>query len=93
MISPVETQIGADSKKVGFVHLGCPKNLVDTEHMLGLLNQAGHSIVADDTEADVMLVNTCSFIDASQRESVKHLVSLAEAGKKIIITGCMAQKY
>lgn len=80
-------------QKVGFVHLGCPKNLVDTENMLGLLSQAGHTIVADDAEADVMLVNTCSFIEDAQKESVKHLVQHAEAGKKIVVTGCLAQKY
>jgi len=89
----IETEIKPTSQKIGFVHLGCPKNLVDTEHMLGLLNQAGHRIVGDDSEADVMLVNTCSFIDQSQQESVRHLVHLAEAGKKIIVTGCLAQKY
>lgn len=80
-------------QKIGFVHLGCPKNLVDTENMLGLLQQAGHTVVGDDHDADIMLVNTCSFIDKAQEESVRHLVSLGEAGKKIIITGCLAQKY
>ncbi len=80
-------------KKIGFVHLGCPKNLVDTENMLGLLSHAGHQIVGDESEADVMLVNTCSFIDKAQEESVRNLVHLAEAGKKIIITGCLSQKY
>jgi len=87
-MTPTETP-----QKIGFVHLGCPKNLVDTENMLGLLQQAGHTVVGDDQDADIMLVNTCSFIDKAQEESVRHLVSLGEAGKKIIITGCLAQKY
>ncbi len=80
-------------QKVGFVHLGCPKNLVDTENMLGLLHNAGHKVVGDESEADIMLVNTCSFIDKAQEESVRNLVHLAENGKKIIITGCLAQKF
>lgn len=80
-------------KRIGFVHLGCPKNLVDTENMLGLLQNAGHQIVGDEAEADVMLVNTCSFIDKAQEESVRNLVHLAAAGKKIVITGCLSQKY
>jgi ribosomal protein S12 methylthiotransferase len=83
----------SDSQKIGFVHLGCPKNLVDTEHMLGLLNEAGHTIVGEESDADVMLVNTCSFIEQAQVESVRNLVTLAEAGKKVVITGCLAQKF
>lgn len=88
-----DSPIASRPQKIGFVHLGCPKNLVDTENMLGLLSNAGHQVVGDENDADVMLVNTCSFIDQAQAESVKHLVQLAEAGKKILITGCLAQKY
>lgn len=80
-------------KKVGFVHLGCPKNLVDTETMLGLLDGAGHEIVASEEEADIVLVNTCAFIEKAQQESVRSLASLAEQGKKLIISGCLAQKF
>jgi ribosomal protein S12 methylthiotransferase len=80
-------------EKIGFVHLGCPKNLVDTETMLGVLTKAGHHIVADEADATVMLVNTCAFLESAQRESVKHLVQLAEQGKKILVTGCLAQKF
>ncbi len=80
-------------RKIGFVHLGCPKNLVDTENMLGLLEKDGHQIVADDSEADVMLVNTCAFIDKAQEESVRVLAELAEQGKKLVISGCLAQKF
>ncbi|MCA9807996.1 MAG: 30S ribosomal protein S12 methylthiotransferase RimO [Cyanobacteria bacterium HKST-UBA06] len=80
-------------KTIGYVHLGCPKNLVDTETMLGKLGSAGHRIVGDESQADVVLVNTCSFIDSAQQESVQNLVRLAEDGKKVIITGCLSQKY
>ncbi len=80
-------------RKISFVHLGCPKNLVDTENMLGLLEQDGHEIVASEEEADVVLVNTCSFIEKAQEESVQVLANLAEQGKKLMITGCLAQKF
>lgn len=80
-------------KKVGFVHLGCPKNLVDTETMLGILDKDQHQIVASEEEADIVLVNTCAFIDSAQQESVSVLASLAEQGKELLITGCLAQKF
>lgn len=86
---PVQTQ----KKKVGFVHLGCPKNLVDTETMLGILDRDSHEIVADEADADVVLVNTCAFIDKAQEESVRVLANLAEQGKELLITGCLAQKF
>lgn len=81
------------AKKVGFVHLGCPKNLVDTENMLGLIEGEGHQIVASEEEADIVMVNTCAFIEKAQEESVRTLVNLAEQGKKLMITGCLAQKF
>lgn len=80
-------------KKVGFVHLGCPKNLVDTETMLGILDKDQHQIVASEEEADIVLVNTCAFIDSAQKESVSVLANLAEQGKELLITGCLAQKF
>jgi len=80
-------------KKVGFVHLGCPKNLVDTETMLGILGQDNHEIVADESEADIVLVNTCAFIESAQQESVRALANLAGQGKELIIAGCLAQKF
>lgn len=80
-------------KKVGFVHLGCPKNLVDTETMLGILDKEHHQIVASEEEADIVLVNTCAFIDSAQKESVGVLAGLAEQGKELLITGCLAQKF
>ncbi len=80
-------------KKVGFVHLGCPKNLVDTETMLGILDKDQHEIVGSEEEADIVLVNTCAFIDSAQKESVGVLAKLAEQGKELLITGCLAQKF
>jgi ribosomal protein S12 methylthiotransferase len=78
---------------IAFSHLGCEKNRIDTEHMLGLLVQAGYEVDADEELADYVIVNTCSFIQAAREESVRTLVELAEADKKIVITGCMAQHF
>lgn len=82
-----------EPKKIGFVHLGCPKNLVDTETMLGILGRERHEIVGDEAEADIVLVNTCAFIESAQTESVRALATLAEQGKELIIAGCLAQKF
>lgn len=79
--------------RIAVAHLGCDKNRVDTEHMLGLLVQEGFSVDADETDADYVIVNTCSFIQEAREESVRTLVTLAEAGKKIVITGCLAQHF
>lgn len=78
---------------VAFNHLGCEKNRVDTEHMLGLLVQAGYGVDANEELADYVVVNTCSFIEEARKESVRTLVELAEANKKIVITGCLAQHF
>ena len=78
---------------IAISHLGCEKNRIDTEHMLGLLVQAGYEVDANDELADYVIVNTCSFIQAAREESVRTLVELAEANKKIVITGCMAQHF
>lgn len=78
---------------IAISHLGCEKNRIDSEHMLGLLVQAGYEVDADETAADYVIVNTCSFIDAARAESIRTLVELAEADKKIVITGCMAQHF
>ncbi|KAM3101011.1 30S ribosomal protein S12 methylthiotransferase RimO [Phormidesmis sp. 146-12] len=78
---------------IAISHLGCEKNRIDTEHMLGLLVQAGYSVDADEALADYVIVNTCSFIQAAREESVRTLVELAESDKKIVITGCMAQHF
>ncbi|MGF1492081.1 MAG: 30S ribosomal protein S12 methylthiotransferase RimO [Microcoleaceae cyanobacterium] len=78
---------------IAISHLGCEKNRIDTEHMLGLLVQAGYGVDSDEALADYVIVNTCSFIEAAREESVQALVDLAEADKKIIVTGCMAQHF
>ncbi|MEB3356486.1 MAG: 30S ribosomal protein S12 methylthiotransferase RimO [Synechococcales bacterium] len=78
---------------VAISHLGCEKNRVDTEHMLGLLVEAGYQVDSNEELADFVIVNTCSFIQAAREESVRALVELAEANKKIIIAGCMAQHF
>ncbi len=74
-------------------HLGCEKNRVDSEHMLGLLAEAGYGIGANEELADYVIVNTCSFIESAREESVRTLIELAEADKKIVITGCLAQHF
>lgn len=79
--------------KIGIVSLGCPKNTADTEVMLGLLNEAGFPVTFDEQEADICLINTCSFIGEARKESVRTLVELAQAGKELVIAGCMAQHY
>ncbi len=79
--------------KIAIAHLGCDKNRVDTEHMIGLLAAAGYGVGTDESEADYVIVNTCSFIQAAREESVRTLVELAEAHKKIVITGCLAQHF
>jgi ribosomal protein S12 methylthiotransferase len=83
----------ANKPTIAISHLGCEKNRIDSEHMLGLLAQAGYQIDANEELADYVIVNTCSFIQAAREESVRTLVELAEANKKIVISGCMAQHF
>ncbi|NEQ36004.1 MAG: 30S ribosomal protein S12 methylthiotransferase RimO [Okeania sp. SIO3I5] len=78
---------------IAFSHLGCEKNRIDTEHMIGLLAKAGYEVDANEELADYVVVNTCSFIQTAREESVRTLVELAEANKKIVIAGCMAQHF
>ena len=83
--------------QVYFVSLGCPKNQVDTELMLGQVEAAGHALVDAPDAADVIVVNTCAFIDAAKEESVDTILEMAEhkkgAAKKLVVTGCLAQRY
>src|SRR5271163_4528171 len=84
--------------KVGFVSLGCPKNLVDSEVMMGTLARAGYEITTRPDEADVLVVNTCSFIAPAQQESVQSILEMAEYKKfgraqKLIVAGCMVERY
>ena len=78
---------------VAFAHLGCEKNRVDTEHMLGLLAEAGYGVSSNEEDACLVVVNTCSFIQDAREESVRTLVGLAEQGKELIIAGCLAQHF
>ena len=83
---------------VSFVSLGCDKNLVDSEHMLGLLNQGGFTLTGEEQKADVIVVNTCCFIEDAKKESIENILEVArykEEGncKALIVTGCMAQRY
>ena len=87
--------------KVSLVSLGCAKNLVDSEIMVGHLHQAGMEVVPDQDKADVVIVNTCSFIDSSKEESITHILEAHEArgmkkrraGQKLIVAGCMSQRF
>ena len=78
---------------IGVSTLGCPKNLVDTENIVGILHAAGYPITADHTKADLSLVNTCTFIKDSNDESREVIKDLSDKGQKLIITGCMAQRF
>lgn len=84
--------------KVGFVSLGCPKNLVDTEVMMGQLTSRGHELTPHPGDADVIVVNTCSFIDPAKEESVNTILEMAEHKKtgrarKLIVAGCLVERY
>ncbi len=80
------------------ISLGCPKNLVDSEVMLGLAQQAGHELTRDAADADVLVVNTCAFIDRAKQESIDTILEMAELKKngkcqRLVVTGCMAERY
>src|SRR5438105_2526873 len=84
--------------KVGFVSLGCPKNLVDSEVMLGTLSRQGYSITAHKEDADVIVVNTCGFIDIAKKESIDTILEMAQLKtqghcKKLVVAGCLAERY
>ena len=84
--------------KVGFVSLGCPKNQLDTEVMLHEVATAGYEITPDETEADVVIINTCGFIESAKKESIENILDIAwlkknRTLKAIIVTGCLAERY
>jgi ribosomal protein S12 methylthiotransferase len=86
------------SPTVGFVSLGCPKNLVDSEVMMGLLDRAGARLTASPEDADILVVNTCSFIDTAKQESVSTILEMARhktsgRAKKLIVAGCLVERY
>ena len=84
--------------KVGFVSLGCPKNLVDSEVMLGLLDRDGHEITADEQDAEIIVVNTCGFIESAKQESIDAILEMAQhkvdgTCRKLIVAGCLVERY
>jgi ribosomal protein S12 methylthiotransferase len=84
--------------KIGMVSLGCPKNLVDSEVMLGLAREQGHQLTRDAADADVLIVNTCAFIDKAKQESIDTILEMAEhkktgACRRLVVTGCLAERY
>lgn len=79
--------------KIALVNHGCAKNLVDSELMLGILAEKGYEITLDETDAKIVIVNTCSFIHDAEKESVDSILKLVNAGKKVIVAGCLAQKH
>jgi len=84
--------------KIGLISLGCPKNLVDSEVMLGLAQQAGHELTPDAAAADVLVVNTCAFIDSAKQESIDAILEMAQHKKdgncrRLVVTGCLAERY
>jgi len=79
--------------KIALINHGCAKNLVDAELILGLLAEKGHEISLDDTNADVVIVNTCSFIHDAEEESVRSILEMIDCGKKVIVAGCLSQKH
>jgi ribosomal protein S12 methylthiotransferase len=100
---PVKKSISAileptASAKVGFVSLGCPKNLVDSEVMMGMLAQAGAELTPDAADADVIVVNTCSFIGTAQQESIDTILEMARhktggKAKRLVVAGCLVERF
>ena len=95
---PGPTQASAKPQKIGFVSLGCPKNLVDSEVMMGLLARSGAEITSHAEDADVIVVNTCSFIESAQQESVNAILEMARhksAGRarRLVVAGCLVERY
>ena len=80
-------------KTVGLVSLGCHKNLVDSENILGLFDRNGYEITNNPKEADIIVVNTCGFIESSKKESIDNILEMTSYGKKVVVTGCLAERY
>ncbi|MCZ6871923.1 MAG: 30S ribosomal protein S12 methylthiotransferase RimO [bacterium] len=94
----MDKHTAAGGKRVSLVSLGCPKNLLDSEVMLGKLFGSGYELTLDPIDADYLIVNTCGFIQSAKEESIEHILEMAEikaqyAGKKLIVAGCLAQRY
>ena len=80
-------------KKVGIVSLGCHKNLVDSENILGLFDRNQYEITPDPSDADVIVVNTCGFIESSKKESIENILEMLNYDKKLVVTGCLTERY
>ena len=96
--SSLENPAAGRPQKVGFVSLGCPKNLVDSEVMMGLLARAGAELTRRAEDADVIVVNTCSFIESAQQESVNTILEMAGLktsgkAKKLVVAGCLVERF
>jgi ribosomal protein S12 methylthiotransferase len=96
--SPVAPKAASARPRVGFVSLGCPKNLVDSEVMMGLLDRAGAELTSDPESAEILVVNTCSFIDSAKQESVDTILEMAQhkttgRARKLIVAGCLVERY
>jgi ribosomal protein S12 methylthiotransferase len=97
-VALAEPQQSVARPKVGFVSLGCPKNLVDSEVMMGLLDRAGAEMTTSPESAEILVVNTCSFIDAAKQESVDAILEMARhktsgTARKLIVAGCLVERY
>ena len=84
--------------KVHFISLGCPKNTVNSEQMLYLVQQAGHEIVSEPEGADAVVVNTCAFIESATQEAIDTIIAIGELKKSgqvkyLVVAGCLAQRY
>src|ERR1700730_13432084 len=93
-----KAELSTRPQKVGFVSLGCPKNLVDSEVMMGLLARAGAELTQRAEDADVIVVNTCSFIESAQQESVNTILEMAAhktggKAKKLVVAGCLVERF
>ncbi|MDQ3819807.1 MAG: 30S ribosomal protein S12 methylthiotransferase RimO, partial [Acidobacteriota bacterium] len=85
-------------KKIGFISLGCPKNLVDSEVMMGRLREAGYEITSDASEADTVVVNTCGFIESAKKESIDAILEAARLktegkARRLVVAGCLVERY
>ncbi|MFQ6040335.1 MAG: 30S ribosomal protein S12 methylthiotransferase RimO [Candidatus Poribacteria bacterium] len=83
------------AKRIALISLGCPKNLVDSEVMLGLLRQGGYELTSDEQRADIVIINTCAFIESAKQESIDAIIACSERvnHREIVVTGCLAQRY
>lgn len=93
-------ELGKERPKIGFVSLGCPKNLVDSEVMMGMLHSAGGELTAEAEDAEILVVNTCSFIDSAKQESVNTILEMVQhkqasggKAKRLIVAGCLVERY